>query len=295
MPVIRVRRMGSRRKDSGYMLLVLMLAVAVLTITMLGVARNYRRSILRDREVEMIHRGEQYERAVKRFYKKNGRYPTSIEQLEDNNKIRYLRKRYKDPMSPDGTWQLVRITDIAKLKGLTTATGAQSSNSANFLSSSGGVGSTAATVVAATAAAGSGTNASGTASGTDPSQGTAAASGPASSTGSSGTNPADGGVLGGGDVYGVVSKVKTEGIHSFGGKTKYNEWYFIYDPTQDTGKGLLTGPYNPNRFMGSVNSGLGNSNKGSSGSASPTSGTPGAMPNSSTPAPSTPTQPSGPQ
>ena len=42
------------------MLLVLMLAVAVLTITMLGVARNYRRSILRDREVEMIHRGEQY-------------------------------------------------------------------------------------------------------------------------------------------------------------------------------------------------------------------------------------------
>ena len=70
----------------------LMLAVAVLTITMLGVARNYRRSILRDREVEMIHRGEQYARAVKRFYKKNGRYPTSIEQLENTNKIRYLRK-----------------------------------------------------------------------------------------------------------------------------------------------------------------------------------------------------------
>ncbi len=52
------------------MLLVLMLAVAVLTITMLEVARNYRRSIMRDREVEMIHRGDQYARAVKRFYAK---------------------------------------------------------------------------------------------------------------------------------------------------------------------------------------------------------------------------------
>ncbi len=61
-------------------------------------------------------------------------------------------------------------------------------------------------------------------------------------------------------MYGVVSKAKTEGIHSFGDKSKYNEWFFIYDPTQDTGKGLLSGPYNPNRFMGS----LGKSNTGSS-------------------------------
>jgi type II secretory pathway pseudopilin PulG len=298
MPGIKVRRAGSRQKDSGYMLLVLMLAVAVLTITMLGVARNYRRSILRDREVEMIHRGDQYERAVKRFYKKNGRYPTSIEQLEDNNKIRYLRKRYKDPMSPDGTWQLVHLADIAKLKGLTTATGAQSSNSANFLSNSGGLGnaSGAATGVAATTAAGTATNASASAGGTtDPSQVTAVTGGPVSSTGVSGANPADGGVLGGGDVYGVVSKAKTEGIHSFGDKQKYNEWFFIYDPTQDTGKGLLSGPYNPNRFIGSVNSGVGNSNTGSSSTASPNSGAPGTVPTSSTPAPSTPTQPATPQ
>jgi type II secretory pathway pseudopilin PulG len=283
------------------MLLVLMLAVAVLTITMLGVARNYRRSILRDREVEMIHRGEQYERAVKRFYKKNGRYPTSLEQLEDNNKIRYLRKRYKDPMSPDGTWQLVHLTDIAKLKGLTTATGAQSSNAASFLSSSGGVGNAtgaagvaAATAAAGTAAAATGTNAS--ASGTtDPSQGTATTDGSTSSTGGSSSNPANGGVLGGGDMYGVVSKAKTEGIHSFGDKSKYNEWFFIYDPSQDTGKGLLSGPYNPNRFVGSINSGLGKTNTGSSSTASPSSGAPGTVPTSSTPAPSTPSQPSTPQ
>src|ERR1035437_3870894 len=102
MASFRSRRAGGRRNDSGYMLLFLMIAVAVLTITMLEVARNFRRGIIRDREVEMMHRGDQYARAVKRYYKKNGNYPSSIEQLEQTNKIRYLRKRYKDPMSPDG-------------------------------------------------------------------------------------------------------------------------------------------------------------------------------------------------
>ncbi len=122
---ITVRRARGRGKDSGYMLLFLMLAVALLTITMLGVARNYRRSIVRDREVEMMHRGDQYARAVKRFYKKNGSYPTSIEQLEKTNNIRYLRKRYKDPMSPAGAWKLAHLTDVklSPAGGLATASG----------------------------------------------------------------------------------------------------------------------------------------------------------------------------
>ncbi len=119
--MIRIRRRSIHGgKDSGYMLLFLMLAVAVLTITMLGVVRSYKRAVQRDREVEMIHRGEQYERAVRRFYIKNSRYPVSLEQLENMNKIRYLRKRYKDPMSPDGEWKIVHPADV-KL----TATGAQ--------------------------------------------------------------------------------------------------------------------------------------------------------------------------
>jgi hypothetical protein len=72
---ITVRRAGGNGKESGYMLLFLMLAVAVLMITMLGVARNYRRSIVRDREVEMMHRGDQYSRAIKRFTKRTAATP----------------------------------------------------------------------------------------------------------------------------------------------------------------------------------------------------------------------------
>jgi type II secretory pathway pseudopilin PulG len=278
------------------MLLFLMLAVAVLTITMLGVARNYRRSILRDREVEMIHRGEQYERAVRRYYKKNGSYPLSIEQLEDSNKVRYLRKRYKDPMTPDGTWQIVHLTDLAKLKlgstGLTSAV-SQSGTSANAnaspvansgdLSSAGTAAVNSATDAAKNADTSSAGSPPGAAPGTnDPNQGTG---------GNNSSNPTNGGVLGGGPMLGVVSKSKIEGIHSFGEKTKYNEWFFIYDPTQDTGKALLTGPYNPNLFMGAgVNPGIGN-NKSSSGGDTTNTGAPGTVaPTPSTPAPATPTQ-----
>jgi hypothetical protein len=284
------------------MLLFLMLAVAVLTITMLGVARNYRRSIIRDREVEMMHRGDQYARAVQRFYRKNKRYPISIEQLENFNKVRYLRKRYKDPMSPDGAWKLVHATDV-KLKpggGLATGTpttGLENTNTAG-LGTSTGLGSSSGSAFGSSQSTDSSTNSastsdtgSTTASGSDTNSTTNAGT-TTSSTGTNNAgsgNAASGQVLGGGDVWGVVSKLKTEGIHSFGDKTKYNEWFFIYVPDQDKNQ-LLVGPYNPNMIMGGAGAGLGNSNKTSSGTGvgtssttTPTSGTTDAPASTSTP------------
>ena len=58
--------------------------------------RSY--EIKRDREEELIHRGMQYSRAIQ-HYKKFNRYPTRIEDLEDTNEVRFLRKRYKDPIT----------------------------------------------------------------------------------------------------------------------------------------------------------------------------------------------------
>ena len=47
----------------------------------------------------MIHRGTQYSRAIRRYVKKTGRYPSRLEELENTNNIRFLRKRYKDPIT----------------------------------------------------------------------------------------------------------------------------------------------------------------------------------------------------
>src|SRR5579864_1763372 len=90
-----------KSRQRGYVLLILLLAVALLSIGFLAMVQNIQFQVKRDREEEMIHRGVQYSRAVRRFFKKFGRYPTTLDELESTNNLRFLRKRYKDPMNRD--------------------------------------------------------------------------------------------------------------------------------------------------------------------------------------------------
>src|ERR1700727_1139621 len=92
-----LRRRLHRRREDGYILLTLLLIVALMSIVALTVAVPIKFDLQRDREEEMIHRGVQYSRAIRAYYKKFGRYPTKIEDLESANNLRFLRKRYKDP------------------------------------------------------------------------------------------------------------------------------------------------------------------------------------------------------
>src|ERR1700723_3729169 len=49
----------------------------------------------------MQHRGTAYMRAIQHFYKKFNRYPSRVEELENTNNLRFLRRRYTDPMNRD--------------------------------------------------------------------------------------------------------------------------------------------------------------------------------------------------
>ena len=88
-----------RRTQRGYILLTLILFVALITIAAVVTAPIIAHQMKRDREEELIHRGVQYSRAMKHFYKKFGHYPTRIEELENTNNVRFLRRRYKDPIT----------------------------------------------------------------------------------------------------------------------------------------------------------------------------------------------------
>src|SRR5208283_5820221 len=90
-----------QNRQRGYMLITLMLGLALITIGLLAVLPEIGQQIRRDREEEMRHRGTAYMRAIQHFYKRFGRYPSRIEELENTNNIRFLRKRYTDPMSID--------------------------------------------------------------------------------------------------------------------------------------------------------------------------------------------------
>ena len=104
-----------RQRDGGYLLLAILLMMALMIIAATIEAPRLVQQMKRDREEEMIHRGTEYARAIKKFYKKFGRYPTSLEHLDNTNQIRFLRKRYKDPLTKDGKWALLHYGDIQTL------------------------------------------------------------------------------------------------------------------------------------------------------------------------------------
>src|SRR5437879_11869861 len=95
----RIPSRMKRSNERGYILLMLMLFITVLAIAAAAVAPSITFQIQRDREEELIHRGVQYSRAIRRYVKKFGRYPTRLEELENTNNLRFLRRQYKDPIS----------------------------------------------------------------------------------------------------------------------------------------------------------------------------------------------------
>jgi len=95
------RAAGTGNDQRGYMLITLMLIVALAAMAMLAVLPDISQQIKRDREEEMIHRGTQYMRAIQHYYKRMGRYPTRIEDLQNTNNMRFIRKAYTDPVNRD--------------------------------------------------------------------------------------------------------------------------------------------------------------------------------------------------
>jgi type II secretory pathway pseudopilin PulG len=281
--ILQITNCKLQMRQRGYMMITLMLTIALLTIAGLAALPMIRQQIQRDREEEMIHRGTAYMRAIQHFYKKLGRYPTRVEELEDTNNIRYLRKRYTDPLSIDRStgkekeFKYLHQMDILLNNG--PALGQMPG--AGGIPGPGGSGNQTALLGALEQAVGSGdagallgqlqqagggnagamlgalqqagaTSAqipaigdSGNAASDNPSSGNSAdAGGNTSSPGSSPSGPS-GQVFGGGPILGVASTSKAKSIREFYGKSHYKDWYFIYMPQAIT-MGLLKGPVNPN-------------------------------------------------
>src|SRR5882724_9650206 len=96
--VINRRSRRQRNGEGGYILVTLMLFVALIMMALAAVLPELTFQMKRDREEEMVHRGVQYSRAVRAYYRKFNRYPMKVEDLENTNQMRFLRRRYKDPL-----------------------------------------------------------------------------------------------------------------------------------------------------------------------------------------------------
>ncbi|HEY3741157.1 MAG TPA: hypothetical protein VGL53_15000 [Bryobacteraceae bacterium] len=125
--------------ERGFALLVVFLVAAGILIALYMEIPRVAFESQRHLEQNLIDRGEQYSRAVEVFYRKNKRYPAKIEELESFNNMRFLRRRYLDPMTGKDDWRLLhmgpngQISDslIPKANGLNGASGASGATGAS--------------------------------------------------------------------------------------------------------------------------------------------------------------------
>src|ERR1051326_4958013 len=100
-----------KRDQGGYILVTLLLFVTIIAIGLVAMAPVISQQMKRDREDELIHRGVQYSRAIQHFVRKFSRYPSRIEELEKTNNMRFLRRRYKDPITGKD-FKILHVGDV---------------------------------------------------------------------------------------------------------------------------------------------------------------------------------------
>ncbi len=98
-----------RRRDAGYALLVVLFMAAMVLIALAVAAPRLLQEGQREKEEELIFRGEQWKHAIGLYYKKFGRYPMKVEDLLRTNDRGYLRREFRDPMTKDGKWRFVGL------------------------------------------------------------------------------------------------------------------------------------------------------------------------------------------
>jgi hypothetical protein len=131
------RKRQPRKRQQGSALLIVFLFAAILAISLYIEMPSVAFEAKRAKEQLLIDRGDEYAHAVKLYYRKFRAYPPSIAALETTNQIRFLRHKFKDPMTGDDTWRLLhagaggQLTDSKVNPIGLTANGQASGSGAN--------------------------------------------------------------------------------------------------------------------------------------------------------------------
>lgn len=137
-----------RQSERGYALIFVFALSAMMAMMLYLEMPRLALEMQRNREEALITRGEQYVRAIKVFAKKNKRYPQTIEELENTNGVRSLRRRYADPMTGKDEWRLIhadasgRLTDSLVQKAPVPGQVEEKQNTNTFVSEGAAFGST---------------------------------------------------------------------------------------------------------------------------------------------------------
>ncbi len=103
------------KKVQGYIILLLMFSVFVISIGLMVAVPIWQTQIQREKEEELIFRGKQYVEAIRLFQqKKPGAFPREFDELLEEKCIRQL---YKDPMTENGSWNVILVAPGLPTRG----------------------------------------------------------------------------------------------------------------------------------------------------------------------------------
>lgn len=196
----------------------------------------------REKEVEMIWRGKQYVRAIKLYYRKTGKFPTTLDDLTKPKlgSLRFLRQAYKDPMNKeDGSWRLLYVGPAGQIIGSLKPqpAGVQMPGGGAF-----------GTPVSSLNGGPNGQSPNGLPNAANPGQSAGQGSNPAQS-GAQGTDASEGnpspqplsGDIIGGNIIGVASKVNERSVKVYEKATRYRMFEFYWDPAKDQAAAVQQG------------------------------------------------------
>ena len=223
----------SHHPEQGYVLMVILLLLALLLVSLVAIAPRMATEIRREREEEMVHRGKDYATAVKRYFKKFGRYPTSIEQLENTNNIRFLRRRWTDPT----TGKEFRLLHYGEQKSVPKGLfGASLGTGGGPMPGGGGGmagGGIPGAILNSTLGGGAQTQPQSGQSGTASQGAQDQGSQPGASASSISSPLGTGQTFGGGPIIGVTGTKNQASLKTWQDKNNYKDWEFYYDPRYD--------------------------------------------------------------
>ena len=278
----------------GFALMMVMFLTTLVLLGAMAAAPYIRTERQRQKEEEMIWRGKQYVRGIKLYYRKTGRFPTSMDDLTKPKlgSLRFMRQAYNDPMNKaDGSWRMIYVGPSGQLIGslkppqsfqmpgpLGAPAGANPQQTTGFGAS--GFGQPAPGQASAQqGATPTGTNAGQTAPGS-PGSGAVSAD-DAANAAPSGMVNADSPVIGG-NIIGVGSKINKRSIIVYDKATNYRLFEFIWNPSKDLANALnqqMNAPNQNPQGTGPAQSGFGQSGFGQqNNSVAPQPGPPTAAP-----------------
>ena len=118
----------------------MLLAVAIAGLTLTAANRYWSTLVQREREAELLYRGDQIRAAIQSYYdnppgNQPKSYPRAIKDLVKDPRFpglkRHLRKAYRDPMNPGAEWGVVRDAK-GGLKGVFSQNTGQPIKQGNF-------------------------------------------------------------------------------------------------------------------------------------------------------------------